>query len=236
LSLREALEKLEQAHVAAWLRSATASLRAFSAEVGSLDRAARAPWLGAAALAGVGALVFSPQPGEKFRPEYDAQRYPAKAIASVGRQALAGTIFADDEWGDYLIYRLYPDTRVFIDGRSDFYGAHLGKEMTALLHGRYDWRQKLESYAPQAAVLRADAPLASLLKECRRWRLVYDDGIAIVFRRAGEEARHVQVSAGRPGEADVIARSRGETQGVHGSGAVAHRGLASAAAAIHGSP
>ncbi len=236
LSFREALEKLEQAHVAERLRRVVTAFRRFSAEMAAMDRAARAPWAAVTALVGVGALVWAPQASGKFRPEYDPKRYPAQAVQSLGREALAGNVFADDEWGDYLIYRLYPHTRVFIDGRSDFYGGQLGKEVSGLLNGRFDWRQKLDSYAPQTAVLRADAPLASLLKESRRWRLVYDDGVAIVFRRAGEEARHSQVSAGRPEEADVIARSRGETRAVHGSGAAAHRGLATAAAAAHGSP
>ena len=39
-------------------------------------------------------------------------------------------IFTHDQWGDYLIYRLYPQTKVFMDGRSDFYGTGLRKEIS----------------------------------------------------------------------------------------------------------
>jgi hypothetical protein len=31
-----------------------------------------------------------------------------------------------------------------------------------------------------------DAPLAGAVKETKRWRAIYDDGLAIVFRQAGE--------------------------------------------------
>ncbi len=232
-SLREALDGLAEAGVPAWLRRAAASLRGFSAELGEVDRAARVPWLSAAALAGVGALLWLPGAPEKFRADYDPKRYPAAAIQALGPEALAGDVFSDDEWGDYLIYRLYPRTRVFIDGRSDFYGARLGLELLDLVRGRYDWRESLDRYGPRTAVLRADSALASLLKESRRWRLVYDDGIAIVFRREGADGPRFQASAGEPDEAGVIARSRGATQAVHGAGEP-QRGLA--AAALHGSP
>jgi len=232
-SLREALDGLAGAGVAGWLRRAAASLRGFSAELGEVDRAARVPWLSAAALAGVGALLWLPGAPEKFRADYDPKRYPAAAIEAVGPEALAGNVFSDDEWGDYLIYRLYPRTRVFIDGRSDFYGARLGNEMLGLVRGRYDWRVSLERYGPRAAILRADSALASLLKESRRWRLVYDDGIAIVFLREGAEGPRFQASAAEPAEAGVIARSRGATQAVHGAGEP-QRGLA--AETLHGSP
>lgn len=234
--LAEGLRRLEQASLALWVRRAAASFREFSAEVGGLDRAARVPWLGAAALAGIGLLVASPAAQGKFRPEYDPKRYPAAAIDKLGPQALAGNVFSDDEWGDYLIYRLYPQTKVFIDGRSDFYGSRVGKESLRLLQASYDWAERLERYRPDAIVLRAEAPLASLLKSSPRWRLVYDDGIAIVFRNAGSPARNFWASERRLEGVDVIARSRDETRAVRGPGAPAPRGLASDASPVHGSP
>jgi len=84
-------------------------------------------------------------------------------------------------------------------------------------------------------VLRADGPLASLMKESGRWQVVYDDGIAIVFRRAGVEARQVQVAAAEAA-ADVIAGSRNGNPAIRGSGERALQGLAPALAQIHGAP
>ena len=234
-TLKHGLDKLRQADVAVWLRRAAGGWIGFASEIGSVDRAARVPWASAAALVVIAALMWVPAAPEKFRAEYDPKRYPARAVEALGADYLAGNIFSDDEWGDYLIYRLYPSARVFIDGRSDFYGAKFGEEFGGLVGGRWDWEEKLLRHGVQMAVLRADGPLASLMKESGRWQVVYDDGIAIVFRRAGVEARQVQVAAAEAA-ADVIAGSRNGNPAVRGSGERALRGLAPALAQIHGAP
>jgi len=234
-TLKEGVERLREANVAGWIRRAAAGWASFSGEMSLMDRAARVPWVSVATLVAVAALMWAPAAPAKFRAEYDPKRYPARAIEALGPDYLAGNIFSDDEWGDYLIYRLYPSARVFIDGRSDFYGARFGEEFGGLVRGRWDWQSKLERHGVEMAVLRADGPLASLMKESGRWQVVYDDGIAIVFRRAGAEARQVQL-AGSSSAGDVIAGSRNGNPAVHGLGERAVRGLAPALAQIHGSP
>src|ERR1035441_7117100 len=67
------------------------------------------------------ALLYAPHPPKNFRSEFDPTFYPAGALATL-RSDPAGRIFTNDEWGDYLIYRLYPGHQVYVDGRSDFYG------------------------------------------------------------------------------------------------------------------
>ncbi|MGC8794598.1 MAG: hypothetical protein ACP5U2_14530 [Bryobacteraceae bacterium] len=232
--LREGLEKAQQADVARWLKRAAAAGSAFAQEVSLVDRAARVPWVSALAFALVSAPMWAPGAPEKFRAGYDPKRYPAGAIEALGKAFFAGNVLADDEWGDYLIYRLYPSTRVFIDGRSDFYGAKLGEESLWLVRGRWDWKRILDERAPDVAVLRVESPLASLLKESGRWQVVYDDGIAIVFRRTGAEARQFQVASREA--ADAIAGSRNRNAAIHGAGQAVPRGLAPAVATIHGSP
>ena len=37
-------------------------------------------------------------------------------------------VFTSDLWGGYMIYRLYPRTKVFVDGRSDMYGEAFAKK------------------------------------------------------------------------------------------------------------
>lgn len=233
-TVREGLERLREARVAGWLRRAVAGWIGFASEITGTDRAARVPWLSVGALAAAGALMWAPGAPGKLRAEYDPKHYPVAAIDTLGEEFFAGNVFADDEWGDYLIYRLYPATRVFIDGRSDFYGSRFGEELGGLLRGRYDWQNILDRHGPETAVVRADSALASLMKESGRWRLVYDDGIAIVFRRAGVEARQVQVASREA--AGVIAGSRKSNPAVREAGRAAQRGLAPALAALHGSP
>ena len=113
-------------------------------------------------------------------------------------------IFAPDEWGDYLIYNLYPrGFKVFVDGRSDFYGGKFDQDYIDVLGVKYNWQQTLDRYGVDTILLPCDVPLSGALKESRRWRVAYDDGIAIVFRPAAlAGARMQQVFTGKNGGID----------------------------------
>jgi hypothetical protein len=95
------------------------------------------------------------------------------------------TTFADDLWGGYLIYKLYPaGGKVFVDGRSDFYGRKFDEAFIDVLGVKYGWERTLGRYGVDTVLLQVGAPLAGALKESARWHVVYDDGSAIVFHSA----------------------------------------------------
>jgi hypothetical protein len=88
-----------------------------------------------------------------------------------------------DQWGDYLIYRFYPEMKVFIDGRSDFYAPEIRDDYVGLLNSRWDWERVLDHYGFEAALVPVDWSLAAALKLHPEWRLVYDDGFALLFEK-----------------------------------------------------
>ena len=122
-------------------------------------------------------------------------------MASLGDSAAASRIFTSDQWGDFLIYNLYPRNRVFIDGRSDFYGKKFEEKYLDIVAVKYTWQRYLDEYGVDTVLLPTDAPLTGALKESSRWRVVYDDGDAIVFR-AGARPEGPQVSAANNGGKD----------------------------------
>ncbi len=71
----------------------------------------------------------------------------------------SGRLLTTDQWGDYIIYSFYPRQKVFVDGRSDFYGERLGRDYIRLLQGAYDWHSILERYRFRVALLPVDLPL-----------------------------------------------------------------------------
>lgn len=95
-------------------------------------------------------------------------------------------IFAHDQWSDYLIYRLFPHTRVFVDGRSDFYGSEFIRKVGDVESVKYDWEKTLNDFTIDTVLLPTSSPLGGALKESSRWRLVYDDGVALIFRSAAQ--------------------------------------------------
>jgi hypothetical protein len=106
-------------------------------------------------------------------------------------------IFTSDEWGDYLTYRFYPRIRIFVDGRSDLYGAALGKEYVKLASGNYEWEHLLDRYGIEMAIVPVEWPLAELLKRNASWRLVKDDGLGILFEHRTPVLMKSEVSAER---------------------------------------
>ncbi|MCX6625546.1 MAG: hypothetical protein NTY38_31695 [Acidobacteria bacterium] len=94
-------------------------------------------------------------------------------------------VFTSDQWADYLIYRFYPNQRVFFDGRSDFYGEKIGKQYQRLASGEWQWRGVLDQNGFRYVLVAPDWALASLLKISPDWRIVEDNGKAVLFERIG---------------------------------------------------
>jgi hypothetical protein len=195
--LTEMVTALREAPVAAWVGRTAAAVEGFGKEFTEMERIPRVHVTSAAALALLAILMLgAPLDANKLRSEYDPKRYPAGALAMLdGRR-----VFTNDEWGDYLIYKLYPKTRVYVDGRSDFYGGEFSLRYLDALNGHWDWAEILAKYDVDAILLPTDAALASTLKETRAWKPVYDDKMAILFYRTGEGPTRQpgeQVSLGR---------------------------------------
>jgi len=92
-------------------------------------------------------------------------------------------ILTSDQWGDYLIYRLYPHQRVFMDGRSDFYGPAMGQDYLILLNGAPGWDRIVDGYRFDVALLPLEWPLAQLMMRHPSWQVRYQDRQAVVLER-----------------------------------------------------
>jgi hypothetical protein len=167
----------------------TASFKSFMTaadEFHALERLPRFHIISAAGFTLLAFLMAKPGDARLLRAEYDPGKYPSQAVERLRASHIDG-IFTDDEWGDYVIYKLYPSSHVFVDGRSDFYGADFESRYISLMNVRYDWEQDLSKYGVNTVLLRVEAPLAGALKQSRRWTVAYDDGIALIFVRDGAD-------------------------------------------------
>jgi hypothetical protein len=130
------------------------------------------------------ALVLLPLPWPR---DFPAAKFPT-AIVDRHPELAGARVFTSDQWGDYLIYRLYPRSRVFIDGRSDFYGPRLGKLYLKIAYVQTDWRCQLSRFGIAFVLADRDWPLANLLRQDPEWRLADEAGPAILLARAGGTA------------------------------------------------
>jgi hypothetical protein len=180
-AVQEWLERAPEWNLSDRVKAALAQFQRIAASTSETDSVSRYRLVSAGAVLLVAAIMWAPNPPKKFRAEFDPNRYPVAALATL-RENSQARIFTDDVWGDYLIWSLYPQHKVFLDGRTDFYGNEFEETCIDVLKVKYGWEETLGRFGVDTIVLPPSAPLAGALKESRRWRVVYDDGVAVVFR------------------------------------------------------
>ncbi len=130
----------------------------------------------------VAALVVLDAP-LKWPRDFPEAKFPTALVQRHGAKLAGARVFTSDQWGDYLLYRFHPRQRVFIDGRSDFYGPEIGKLYLRIAYGNPEWRGALARYACTVVLAPPEWPLAGLLRRDPAWRLVQEDRTAVLFER-----------------------------------------------------
>ncbi len=118
------------------------------------------------------------------QPETESQTFPEAAVTFLQTHAPAGPIFNNYDWGGYLVWRLYPALRVFIDGRADLYGDRFLHEFADTYALEDDWQQTFERWHIQSVVLPLDSSLATGLRRAPGWTVAFEDHQAIVLTRS----------------------------------------------------
>jgi len=105
--------------------------------------------------------------------------------------SLPGEMFNSYNWGGYLIWRLYPRYRVFIDGRTDIYDDAFVGEYLKVVWLSEGWEEVLERYKVNFILIERASVLAKFLNSglARDWRLAYEDEMASIFVRTSAEKR-----------------------------------------------
>lgn len=122
--------------------------------------------------------------------------YPDKAVTFIKTTGLHGQIFSSLTWGGYLIWELYPDSKIFMDGRtiilrkySDY--MEIMEGLQTVSHGRKRYEYLLDYYNVDTVVESfyrkggRISPLLKLLLNDRQWHPVYLDENNYVIKRSG---------------------------------------------------
>jgi hypothetical protein len=128
-----------------------------------------------------GFVVLRVEQVVKHQPEIESSRFPSRAADFILQHHPPGPIFNHYDWGGYLIWRLYPDYPVFIDGRADLYGDRLMTEFDNASSLKRDWRQPLERWQVKTVILPPDAPLIAALKTSGKWQEIYADSQSAIL-------------------------------------------------------
>jgi hypothetical protein len=113
-------------------------------------------------------------------------RFPARAVAFLHTHPPSGPMFNYYDWGGFLIWKLYPPLRVFIDGRADVYGEKIFQDFADAYGLKDSWKQILQRWHIQTVLVPSDSALATALRADPAWKVAYQDSQATILMTSGE--------------------------------------------------
>jgi hypothetical protein len=110
-----------------------------------------------------------------------AQMNPAGAVQYLAGHQATGRLFNEYNWGGYLVWT-YPQTPVFVDGRTDLYGDEIIGEWIQIIQADSDWAERLAKWKVDWVLIEPTRPLASVLTSAG-WTVAYRDDHSVLFTK-----------------------------------------------------
>lgn len=115
----------------------------------------------------------------------EQELFPHRAVAFLHAGDYPQRIFAYYDWGGYVIWKLYPSYRVFVDGRADLYGDDLLRQgVTTVMELRSGWRDVLDRWEVDSLLVPPSSAVAQALLVDPNWHAAFRDSKAIILLRA----------------------------------------------------
>ena len=126
-------------------------------------------------------------PTLKKRPLWEPST-PVRAVDFIESASLQGNFFHPQIFGDFFLWRLWPQHRSFIDGRVHLFTYDFALDYFAVLRDS-DWEERLDLYGIRYLLLSRSDPENERLYEraiaSQNWNLLYVDDVAAVFEKIG---------------------------------------------------
>jgi hypothetical protein len=117
--------------------------------------------------------------------------FPADAVTWIEQKGPPRQLYNPYRWGGYLIWRLFPDYQVFVDGRADMYGDPFLLEYVELTSAAPGWEEMLASHDVCTALVQAGGALSSAMAGSPDWEHMYEDKTAAIYIRSSARCASV---------------------------------------------
>jgi hypothetical protein len=114
---------------------------------------------------------------------FDPDKFPVHAVDWLETNPQEGKMFNNFIWGGYILYRMFPQELVFIDGQTDFYGETFTREYAQVMKLEDGWESILTKYDVSWIIVETDRPLIPALQNKLNWRIVYQDDTATIIHK-----------------------------------------------------
>ena len=129
----------------------------------------------------IGVIGCSFLKNKKFESCVDIKYFPLGAVEFIKENNLPGRMFNSFNWGGYLIYSLYPEWKVSIDGRTQAYGDKFLTDYSAIWKLSMGWEKKFKKHKINFILWPAKTPLTEIFLLINDWKLIYFDEVAVIF-------------------------------------------------------
>jgi hypothetical protein len=120
-----------------------------------------------------------------FNVQEQRKSLPVDAADWILENRPEGEMFNPYNWGGYLMWALWPEYRVFVDGRTDMYGDAFLREHRRVQLGQPGFEETLDEYKVDLIVTYPDDALSARLGCVGGWTEVYRDDVAVIWVRDG---------------------------------------------------
>ncbi|WAC06561.1 MAG: hypothetical protein OS130_09880 [Thermodesulfobacteriota bacterium] len=110
---------------------------------------------------------------------------PVAIAQYIKKQGLKGNMFNDINWGSYLIWKLWPEYKVFADTRLHLVPEEIWKDCSDVHFGMGDWEKILDKYKISFVVLskKDNKRIIEFIGDSPGWKKVYEDEAGTIFVR-----------------------------------------------------
>lgn len=130
-----------------------------------------------AILLGIFLLAGPLKSDNRFDPDY----FPIQAVQWLEKNPQNGHMFNHFNWGGYILFRLWPSQKVFIESQTDTHG-DLTKSYETVKELDTGWGNIFKTYDIQWVIIPPGWELTDELKK-QNWDMLYQDDTAIILRR-----------------------------------------------------
>jgi hypothetical protein len=142
-------------------------------------------------------------PTNPLRLDLEESRYPERTMTFIMDNRLPHQLFSVYAWGGYELWRLYPQYRMFMDGRTHVYGPDVLREFLDVVNVSPRWQVVLDKWQVQTILALRSSPLSETLLAQGGWRLVFTEREAVVFVRETDANRPLLARLARLSREDV---------------------------------
>ncbi|MEM7032575.1 MAG: hypothetical protein AAF629_23685 [Chloroflexota bacterium] len=140
--------------------------------------------LGFTLLGAVGQAIITLSP--TTLDEREQIQFPVEATQFIAQTNPATPIFNSYNIGGYLIYHLWPDYPVFVDGRTDLYEDAFLRTYLATINALPGWQNALNQANIQTVIIENQSPLAFALASQADWQQTFSSDKVVIFERQAQ--------------------------------------------------